>query len=189
MLQLHIRQVPFLWDEATLHRVKTTLMMVLNSAFDISPFTGLVDTLYAMHALQTIHGLMFNRALVNKVPIMNYGSSLGYRPTQTGADVLRLMKDVRIFSFLMNLFTEQPLLPKSPLLLQQVLDGLLRMLHHLPDHVCHCVSGCAYLPTALCSTLQIQADHSSHGPTHQCGRWCNEVIKSVRALRPTQFVP
>ncbi len=109
--------------------------MGLNSAFDISLFTGLVETLYAMHALQTIHGLMFNRALVNKVPIMNYGSSLGYRPTLTGADVLRLMKDVRIFSFLMNLFTEQPLLPKSPLLLQQVLDGLLRMLHHLPDHV------------------------------------------------------
>ncbi len=111
--------------------------MVLNSAFDISPFTDLVDTLYAMHALQTINGLMFNRAQVNKVQIMNYCSSLqvGYRPTPTGADVLHLMKDVRIFSFLMNIFTEQPLLPTSILLLQQVLDGLLRMVHHLPDHV------------------------------------------------------
>ncbi len=51
MLQLHIRQVPFLWDKATLHRVNITLMMVLNSAFDMSPFTDLMDTLYAMHAL------------------------------------------------------------------------------------------------------------------------------------------
>jgi hypothetical protein len=107
-------------------------MMVLNSA---SPFTDLLDTLYAMHALQTIYDLMFNRAQVNKVQIMNYCSSLGYLPTPTGADVLRLTKDVRIFSFLMNIFTEQPLLPKSPLLLQQVLDGLLRMAHHLLDHV------------------------------------------------------
>jgi hypothetical protein len=88
-----------------------------------------------MHALQTIYGLLFNRAQISKVPIMNYGSSLGYRPTPTGADVLRLMKDVRIFSFLMNIFTEQPVLPTSPLLLQQVLDGLLRMVHYLPDHV------------------------------------------------------
>ncbi len=65
----------------------------------------------------------------------------------------------------MNIFTEQPLLPTSPLLLQQVLDGLLMMVHHLPDHVR------ADLHTSLqifCSTLQTQADHSSHGPTHQC---------------------
>jgi hypothetical protein len=89
-----------------------------------------------MHALQTIYGLLFNRAQVNKVQIMNYGSSLGYRPTQTGADVFRLMKDVCIFPFLLNIFTEQPLLPTSPLLLQQVLDGLIRMVvQHLPDHV------------------------------------------------------
>jgi hypothetical protein len=54
MLQRHIRQVSFLWDEATL-----TLMMVLNSAFDMSPFTDLVDTMNAMHTLQTIYGLMF----------------------------------------------------------------------------------------------------------------------------------
>ncbi len=134
-LQLQIRQVSILWDEATLHRVNTTLMMALSSAFDMSPFTDLVDTLYAMRALQTIYGLLFYRAQVNKVQIMNYCSSLGYLPTPTGADVLRLMKDVRIFSFLLNIFTEQPLLPTSPLLLKQVLDGLLRMVHHLPYHV------------------------------------------------------
>jgi hypothetical protein len=54
-LQRQIRQVSILWDEATLHCVNT-LMMVLNSAFDMCPFTDLVDTLYAMHALQTIYG-------------------------------------------------------------------------------------------------------------------------------------
>jgi len=54
-LQREIRQVSILWDEVTLHRVNTTLMTVLNSAFDMSPFTDLVDTLYAMHALQTIY--------------------------------------------------------------------------------------------------------------------------------------
>jgi hypothetical protein len=45
------------------------------------------------------------------------------------------MKDVRMFSFLLNIFTEHPWLPTSPLLLQQVLDGLLRLVHHPPDHV------------------------------------------------------
>jgi hypothetical protein len=39
MFQRHIRQLSFLWDKATLHHVNTTLMMVLNSAFDMSPFT------------------------------------------------------------------------------------------------------------------------------------------------------
>ncbi len=67
MLQRHIRQVSFFWDEATLHRVNTPLMMVLNSAFDMTQFTDLVDTLYAMHALQTMYGLMFNQAQVNKM--------------------------------------------------------------------------------------------------------------------------
>jgi hypothetical protein len=43
------------------------------------------------------------------------------------------MKDVRVFSFLMNI--EQPLLPTSPLLLEQVLDGLLNVVHLLLDHV------------------------------------------------------
>jgi hypothetical protein len=82
MLQLHNCQVSFLWDKATLHHVNTTLMMVLNSTFDMAPFMDLVDTLYVMHALQTIYGLMFNRAQVNKVPIMNYCSLLGYRSLQ-----------------------------------------------------------------------------------------------------------
>ncbi len=63
-------------------------MIVLNLAFDMSPFTDLVDTMYVMHALQTIYGLMFNREQVNNVLIMNYGCSLGYCPTPTGADVL-----------------------------------------------------------------------------------------------------
>ena len=45
------------------------------------------------------------------------------------------MKDIRVFSILINIFGEQPLFPTNPMLIQQVLDGLLRMLHHLPEHV------------------------------------------------------
>jgi hypothetical protein len=134
-VQRHIRQV-FLWDESTMHRVNTTLMSVLNIAFDMTPLNlDLVDNLYAMHGHQTVKALMYNRAQGNKVSIMNFGSSLGYRPTPTGADVLRLMKDLRNFSLLINIFTEQPLFPTNALLIQQVLDGLLRMVHLLPEHV------------------------------------------------------
>ncbi len=136
-VQRSIRQV-FFWDETTTYRVNDLLMMVLNMAFDMSPFPDLVDTLHGMHALQTIDALMFNRIQVHKVtvPLVNYGSSLGYRPTLTGGDIVRLMKDVRIFSILMKIFAEQPMFPTSPLLLQQVLDGLLRMVHHLRGMIC-----------------------------------------------------
>jgi hypothetical protein len=81
-------------------------MMVLNMAFDMSPFLVVVDTLHGimMHALQTIDALMLNRIQVHKVPFVNYGSSLGYRPTLPGGDIVRLMKDVCIFSILMNIF-------------------------------------------------------------------------------------
>ena len=88
-----------------------------------------------MHALQTIDALMFNQIQVHKIPLMNYGSSLGYRPTLTGEDVVRLMRDVHIFPILMNSFAEQPMFPTNPLLLQQVMDGLLHMVHHLPEHL------------------------------------------------------
>ena len=101
----------------------------------MTPFPDLVDTLYALHALQTVNALMYNRAQGSKVFILNFGGSLGYRPTPTGADILRLMKDLRNFSLLMNIFSEQPLFPTNPLLIQQVLDGLLRMIHYLPEHV------------------------------------------------------
>ena len=129
-----IRQVTF-WDETTTYRVNELLMTVLNMAFDMSQFPDLVDILHGMHALQTVDALMFNRIQVHKIPLMNYGSSLGYRPTLTGEDIVRQMRDVRIFSILMNIFTEQPMFPTNPLLLQEVMDGLLRMVHHLPEHL------------------------------------------------------
>ena len=134
MVQRHLRQV-YIWDETALQRINTTVMTVLNMAYDMTPFPDLVNTLYALHGLQTVSALLFNRAQGGKVQIMNFGSSLGYRPTPTGADILCLMKDVRVFSLLMNIFTEQPLFPTNPMLIQQVLDGLLRMVHLLPDHV------------------------------------------------------
>ena len=98
-------------------------MTVLNMAFDMSQFPDLVDILHAMHALQTIDALMFNQIQVHKIPLMNFVSSLGYRPTLTGEDVVCLMRDVRIFSLLTNIFTEQLMFPTNPLLLQQVMDG------------------------------------------------------------------
>ena len=103
-LQRSIRQV-FFWDETTTYRVNELLMMVLNMAFDMSPFPDLVDTLHGMHALQTIDALMFNRIQVHKVPLMNYGCSLGYRPTLTGGDIVRLMKDAHIFFYLDEYFS------------------------------------------------------------------------------------
>jgi hypothetical protein len=52
-LQRSIRQV-FFWDETTTYRVNELLMMVLNTAFDMSPFPNLVDTLRGMHAMPCI---------------------------------------------------------------------------------------------------------------------------------------
>ena len=72
-------------------------MVVLNMAFDV-PILDLVDTLYGMHALQTIDALMFDQVQVHKIPLLNYGKSLGYRPTLAGVDIVRLMNDVCIFS-------------------------------------------------------------------------------------------
>ena len=99
-VQRHIRQV-FLWDESILYRINTTLMSVLNIAFDMTPLNlDLVDNLYAMHGHQTVKVLMYNRAQGSKVSIMNFGSLLGYRLTPTGVDVLRLIKDLCNFSLL-----------------------------------------------------------------------------------------
>jgi hypothetical protein len=116
-----------------IHRINSTLWSVLSEAFDMTMVPDLVSPMYAFQAYQAFLALFYNRAQHAKVAILNYGQALGYGPTPSSAAVSRLMKQVRVFALLLNIVVHEPPFGHPTSLVAQVVDGLLRTAHQLPE--------------------------------------------------------
>ena len=128
----------------------------------VTPFQDTVPTLYALHAYQTLLALMYNRTQFGKVSILKYGGTLGYNPIHTSADVEHLISDIRVISIFVNIITDVFPFSANPGILRQVLDGVSRSAHSIPD----------YARPALIESLQ-----------HFLTR-----LKQTQAIRPMAFI-
>ena len=127
-------QMFFNWPDTVLYRANVTLWSVLQMAFDLTPFPDLKNNTFALHALQLLDALFYNRAQGHKLAIMTYGSTLGYRPAPTSAHVARLLRDCYLVAYLVYIISPNvaTLFEVDQAYLVQAVDGLQRSASSLP---------------------------------------------------------
>jgi hypothetical protein len=129
----------FTYPKSVLVRINQHLSAVLHLAWDVTPYLDDLNiTLPAYHLYQLLCAFFFNRAQIGKVEALKSAGLLGYGEVVHGHQLVRLIKDISLYSFIFFVLGQRPdspLVTSDSLFITQAFDGLQRTAHQLPEHV------------------------------------------------------
>jgi hypothetical protein len=131
----HISAV-FTWDSDLLYRMNQHVLTAYHLAFDLTSINDLDPTLFAFHVSQILAVLLFNRVQIAKSDMLHNASLIGSQPLQSTRHVSQLIRDINSYAKITTITSDfnQPISRFDRALVEQVLDGLQRSAHHLPEH-------------------------------------------------------